>query len=273
MDNWKFSKLKRDNVVFFKVPSFHGTGLVKHCFTTRIGGVSEFPYRSMNLGTNTGDDKENVLENYRLISKALDIEPENLVLSHQVHKDNILIASDEHRGNGILYDTRFKEIDALITDKRNVALVTVYADCVPIFILDVEKKVIALAHGGWRGTVKKIGRKVIDRMVSDFGTNPINCIIGIGPSIGKCCYEVDDYVIDKFKEAYDDTYDFIEDTGKGKYFLDLWTANKISMMEAGVLPQNITISNICTKCNNELFFSYRGEEGNTGRMAAILQLI
>jgi len=273
MNIWKFSRLEKDNIVFFQIPSFKETNLVKHCFTTRIGGISKTPYAFLNLGTKTNDNWKNIRTNYEIICKALNIDIENLVLSDQVHKDRILIVDKEHRGNGIVRDNELDGIDALITNKKNIALVTLYADCVPIFILDKKRKVIALAHGGWRGTVKKIGKKVIENMISHFNSNPNDCIVGIGPSIGKCCYEVDDYVVSRFKDNYKNTKDFVKDKGNGKYFLDLWEANKSSLLEASVPLRNITISNICTKCNNDLFFSYRGENGDTGRMAAILQLI
>lgn len=273
MGKWEFKKHSKNDVLYFKIPSFDELGLVKHCFTTRIGGVSKSPYRSMNLGTKTMDNNKDVLKNYEIICNTLEIDFKNLVLSDQVHKDKILLVGDEHKGSGILYDSKLSEIDALITNKSNVALVTLYADCVPIFILDKKRRIIALAHGGWRGTVKKIGKKVIERMISDFDTDPRDCIIGIGPSIGKCCYEVDDYVINKFKDSYDNVSEFIQDKGNGKYLLDLWKANMKSLVEVGVRSQNITISNICTKCNNDVFFSYRAENGKTGRMAAMLQLI
>lgn len=273
MDNWRFSKFKQNDVVIYKIPSFEETGLVKHGFTTRLGGISKAPYKSLNLGVNTKDNPDDVFRNYNIACSSLNIEVENVVLSHQVHKDRILAADERHRGNGLFYENRFPEIDALITNKKNVALVTHYADCVPIFILDKKKDVIALAHGGWRGTALKIGAKVIERMIADFQTNPRDCIIGIAPSIGKCCYEVDDYVIDHFKESYENIEGFVENKDKGKYYLDLWGAHEISLVEVGVPYENITVSNMCTQCNNDIFYSYRGENGNTGRMAAILQLI
>lgn len=273
MVEWKFSKFKNDDVVYFKIPSFDESGLVKHCFTSRIGGVSKSPYDSLNLGTKTRDNYEDISRNYEIICKALGMDTKDIVISDQVHKDRILIVGEEHKGNILALNKGLHEIDALITEKKNITLVTLYADCVPIFVLDRKREIIALAHGGWRGTVKKIGKKVINRMVSEFGTNPNDCVAGIGPSIGKCCYEVDDYVVTQFKESYNKITDFTVRKDNGKYLLDLWNANKISLVEAGVPCENITISNICTKCNNDIFFSYRADNGVTGRMAAIMQLI
>lgn len=273
MNNWKFSKFEKDNAVLYQIPSFEDTGLVNHGFTTRIGGVSKQPYKSLNLGVNTKDHHEDILKNYRIVCGCLNIDAENVVLSDQVHKDRMLVADESHRGNGLLHKNKFPEIDALITNRKNVALVTHYADCVPIFILDTRQSVIALAHGGWKGTALKIGAKVIRKMMDDFDTNSKDCLIGIGPSIGRCCYEVDDYVINQFKKSYGDVTSFVKEKGDGKYDLDLWKANEISLLEVGVPAENITISNMCTKCNNDLFYSYRAENGNTGRMAAILQLI
>lgn len=271
MKQWNFVMKKNRDVLYFTIPVFDETGLVKSCFTSRIGGVSQNPYNYLNLGTNTEDSKENIRKNYKIICNALEIDANNIVISHQVHKDNILIVNESHK-NSDIFESDIKEIDGLITDKPGIALVTLYADCVPIFILDKRKKIIALAHAGWKGTVKKIGKKVINRMVSIYKTDPKDCIVGIGPSIGECCYEVDDFVISQFHDSYDEIKSFILTKGNGKYMLNLWEANKKSLLEAGVSKSNITISNICTKCNNDIFYSYRGENGKTGRMAAIAQL-
>lgn len=273
MQRWNFVKKENNKLIYFKIPSFEKTGIVKHCFTTRVGGISPPPYKSLNLGTKTDDNWENIKENYNIICSTLEIKADNLVISDQVHKDNIFIVDKEHRGNGLLYDKKISEVDALITNQKEVALVTLYADCVPLFIFDQKKHIIALAHAGWKGTVKKIGKKVIQTMNNIFESKPKDCLIGIGPSIGQCCYEVDKYVISKFEHSFKDINKFTKHKTQDKFMLDLWEANKISFEEIGIPRENITISNICTKCNNELFYSYRAENGKTGRMAAILQLI
>ncbi|WZL74751.1 peptidoglycan editing factor PgeF [Clostridiaceae bacterium 35-E11] len=268
-----FMHQRKNNISYFTIPSFDETGLVKNCFTGRRGGVSQGSYASLNMGFKTNDEKAYVLENFRIIGRELDIPIENFVYSDQVHKDHIRIVKEEDRGKGIIRDSDIKEIDAFVTNVKNIALVTVYADCVPIFLLDPIQKVIALAHAGWRGTVLKIASKTINVMTQEFGTNPTTCLAAIGPSIGKCCYEVDEAVIDVFNNNFTNLHEFVFSKGNNKYMLDLWKANKIVLKEIGILDRNITISNLCTMCHHEELFSHRGDHGNTGRMAAILQLI
>ncbi len=272
MINWNFKRKSKKGVIYFQIPSFNDTGIVKHGFSSRIGGVSEGEFRSLNLGIKTKDDLKNIEKNYKKFTEVININYENIVLSDQVHKDNILIIDENYKSQDVLLNSKIKEVDSLITNKKNIALVTVYADCVPIFILDKVNKVIALAHAGWRGTALKIGKKTIEKMIQIYRTDPKDCLVGIGPSIGKCCYEVDEMVINEFKKHYEDVNEFAIHKKDNKYMLDLWQANKISLLEAGLISTNITISNICTMCNKDLFFSHRGENGKTGRMAAIIEL-
>lgn len=263
----------KNNIIYFTIPSFDDTGLVKSCFTSRLGGVSNGNYASLNMGLNTNDERENVLENFQIVGTELHIPMDHFVYSDQVHKDRIKIIKEEDRGKGITCHSDIIGIDAFVTNVKNIALVTVYADCVPIFILDPIRKVIALAHAGWRGTVLKIARKTIHAMIQEFDTNPQECLAAIGPSIGKCCYEVDRGVIDEFNKNFTNLQEFAFSKGNDKYMLDLWQANKIVLKEIGILDRNITISSMCTMCNPQYLFSHRRDKGITGRMAAILQLV
>lgn len=270
--NWKFQLINNSTTSYFIIPSFYDTNLVQHCFTTRIGGVSPKPYASLNLGTKTLDNEETVRMNYSIISSALGINPSKIIISEQIHSDEVRSIKGYSKINTDIFDINLKKADGMITNERNITLVTLYADCVPIFFLDPKIKAIGLNHAGWKGTVKKIGGKTVKNMIKEFNSSPSNIIVGIGPSIGSCCYEVDEKVIKEFKNSYKNSSIFINDKGNGKYMLNLWEANKISLLEAGIKEENITISNICTRCNNELFYSYRGEDGTTGRMAAIIKL-
>jgi len=262
-----------NGVLYYSISNFDKTNLVKTCFTTKIGGVSKGNYFSLNLGIKTDDKKENIINNFKNVCEATKISIQNLVLSDQVHKDNIKIITKEDRGKGILYDSDILEVDGFITNEKNVALVNVYADCVSIFLLDRKQKVIALVHSGWKGTVKKIVSKALIMMKERFDTNPKDCLAAIGPSIGPCCYEVDDKVIDQFKERFEDISNFTLLKDNGKYMLDLWKANKMILEENGILERNISMSNICTMCNSEKLFSYRKDQGTTGRMVGIIQLL
>jgi len=266
-------KLNYDGgIAYLTIPSFERTGLVKHGFSSRIGGVSKPPYQSLNLGLKKDDDKASVMENYRLFCKALDINPENLVLSDQIHEDKIYVATFKDRGKGIFKDSDIKSIDALITKDRQVALVTFYADCVPLFFLDVKTPAVGLAHAGWRGTVKKIGRKTVLKMIKEFGSEPENILVGIGPCINICCYEVDEPVVNCLKKAFEYWDELITETEKGKWKLDLVLTNKKQLEEVGIISQNITESCFCTSCRNDIFFSHRKDKGKTGSLAAVIQL-
>ena len=267
-----FKQKDVSGITYFTIQPFEETGLVDSCFTSRIGGISENPYSSLNLGTKTADGKENIGKNYDLLFSAINIPIENGVLSDQVHKDTIKRITIADRGKGIISDSDIFEVDGMITNERGIALVTLHADCVPIYILDPVRQAIGLVHAGWKGTVLRIAQKALIQMEHFFGTKPKDCLAAIGPSIGNCCYEVDETVIDKFNQNFTNLDRFVFFKEKNKYYLDLWEANKNQLEEMGVLQRNITTSNLCTQCNNHLFYSYRFEKGLTGRMAAILQL-
>lgn len=267
-----FEMRQKGVLKYLVIPSFEKTGLVRHGFSTRIGGVSDKPYDYLNLGLKKADNIENVLENYRIMCDAIGIDLYSLVLSDQVHSDEIYEAGVEDRGKGIWKASDIFRKDALITKQKKVALVTFYADCVPLFFLDVETPAIALAHAGWRGTVKKIGQKTVAWMMKNYGSDPGNILVGIGPCIKKCCYEVDEPVVSEFKKAFVYWEELMEDKGEGHFMLDLVMANSRQLEEIGIKPQNITISHYCTRCGNDIFFSYRADGGKTGSMAAFIEL-
>lgn len=267
-----FIKNEDNNLVYYTIESFEKTDLVKHGFSTRLGGVSTGNLNSLNLGVKKKDTRENILNNYKIFTKSLGINIENLVLTHQVHKDNIMEVDEEDRGKGLTRETDIVDTDGFITNKRKVALVTFYADCVPLFFLDPVNKAIGLTHAGWKGTVSKIGQKTLKKMIKTYGTNPNDILIGIGPSIGKCCFEVGEEVIEVINEKFANAKDYFYKKDNGKFMLDLWALNKDQFIEMGVLEENITVGNICTKCNKDIFFSHRGDNKKTGSLAAIMEL-
>jgi len=258
---------------FYVFRHFEASGLVVHGFTTRTGGVSSEPYTSLNTAFHVGDELENVRANRLNACEALDISPGGLVAGRQVHGQNVAIVDQQDMGKGALsYADALPDTDALVTGTRGLPLSSYYADCVPIFLLDPVHKIAALAHAGWKGTVLKIGQKTVNKMVQDFGTDPANCMAGIGPSIGPCCYEVDDRVIGPLRQEFHGSPDFYEVSLPGRWRLNLWEANRWTLLEAGLLPGNIETAAICTCCHPEAFFSYRAQNGTTGRMAALLML-
>ncbi|MGB9802734.1 MAG: peptidoglycan editing factor PgeF [Desulfofundulus sp.] len=254
--------------------AFLNTGLVSHGFTTRHGGVSTGAYATLNMAFHVGDDPHRVLANRERVCRDLEMAPEHLVAGEQVHGDRVAVVGKVHRGRGArAAQDALPATDALITGERLVPLSSYYADCVPVFLLDPVRRVVGLAHAGWKGTYLGIAGKTVQAMGRFFGSRPGDCLAGIGPSIGPCCYEVDTPVVDRFKDRYSFWRDILVPNRSGRWQLDLWEANRRILMEAGLEPGNIFISRICTCCRQDLFFSYRGSGGLTGRMAALIMLI
>ena len=264
---------KNGELLYITFPKLQKTGIVNHLFSTRLGGVSDGQYKSMNLSFNNGDTRENVLKNYEILCKAIGTDTHNLVLSRQTHTNNVREVTEEDVGTGIFKDS-FSDVDGLITNRKRVALVTQYADCTPLLFCDPKKKVIATSHAGWRGTVKEIGRVTVKKMVNDYGCNEKDIIAAIGPAIGVCCYEVDDPVIDEFKKiSYLKLDNIVFPKQNGKYMLDLKEANRQILINAGISPENFDVADLCTCCNSKELHSHRATGGKRGNLAAIIELI
>ena len=201
-DNRHVLEENTDYVPYLEYPMLKNTRSVRHGFSTRLGGVSEGYYASMNLSFDRGDKKEAVAENFRRIGEALGVRCEDMVLSRQTHTTNVRIVTDTDRGKGITRERDYTDVDGLVTNVPGICLVTSYADCVPLFFVDPVKKVIGLSHSGWRGTVGKIGRKTVELMHERFGSDPADILAAVGPSVCMDCYEVSSDVIEKFKEAF-----------------------------------------------------------------------
>ncbi|PKM96094.1 MAG: peptidoglycan editing factor PgeF [Firmicutes bacterium HGW-Firmicutes-1] len=269
-----FDICQKDKVVYIQMPIFSATGLVKHCFSTRLGGKSSGIFESMNLGFHRGDQEENVRENYQILCDTIGIHTSDLVFSSQIHEDKIAIVDRKDRGKGFERENDLLGVDGLITNEKDVALVTSFADCVPLYFLDPIKQVIALTHAGWRGTVKKIGAKTVHLMEEHFGSKSEDILTVIGPSIGVCCFEVsEDVKIEVEKMFNRDIIDkIVKKHHENKYMIDLWSANEEVLLEAGIKKQNIQKTDICTMCNKDVLFSHRGTDGKRGNMVAIMAL-
>ncbi|MBE5926769.1 MAG: peptidoglycan editing factor PgeF [Lachnospiraceae bacterium] len=247
--------------------------IIEHGFSTRVGGVSKGIFESMNLGFNRGDDDENVKENFRIISKELNMPYENLVLSAQTHTTNIRIVTEADKGKGIVFPKDYDDIDGLITNVKQIPLVTFYADCVPLLFFDPVKEVIATSHSGWRGTVNRMGKVTVEKMVEVYGCKPENIIACIGPSICKDCYEVSADVAEAFMEEFKEGYkNIVFSKQNDKYLIDLWEANRVILKMTGITEENLEISGICTCCNSDLLFSHRASGGKRGNLAAFIML-
>ncbi len=263
---------KTGDLIYITFPKLLATGLVNHGFSTRLGGASEGIYSSMNMSFNRGDREDAVRENYKRFCDAIGISTDNLVFSKQTHTNNVLSVTEKDRGVGFIKPS-FSDIDGLITNSRKVALVTQYADCTPLLFCDPVKRVVASSHSGWQGTLKRIGAVTVEKMVKEYGSKPENIIAAIGPSIGKCCYEVDDRVFYEFKNASFNTDGIFTKKENGKYMLDLKETNRIILTESGIKPSNIDVCDLCTFCNSDYFYSHRKMGVNRGNLAAVIELI
>ncbi|HCX64969.1 MAG TPA: peptidoglycan editing factor PgeF [Eubacteriaceae bacterium] len=268
-----FNKQTKHSLTYYTISSFTDTRLVQHGFTTRLGGFSNYPYHSFNLDPRIKNDDPHVFKNYQHLCDTLSLDCNRMVLSNQIHSDRIRIVQQEDLNHKSEENPFIGDYDAMITNRRNISLVALFADCVPLFFLDPIHKAIGLAHAGWKGTMAHIGAKTLQKMNQAFDTDPKTCLVGIGPSIGPCCFETEKNVVDSIHENYRQPTLFYQKISGKKYLVDLWKLNKASLLEQDVPEKNISVSEICTLCNKDLFFSYRGDQGRTGRMAAFLSLL
>ena len=270
------TELKEENhVPYIQFKNLSATGIVKHGFSTRKGGVSTGIFSSMNLNFKRGDDPDAVLENYRRMAAALNMRVEDMVLSDQTHTTNVRVITEEDRGKGILRPQDYSDVDGMITNVPGIVLVTSYADCVPLYFVDPVRKAIGLSHSGWKGTVGHIGQKTVWKMHEVYGSEPKDIVAAIGPSICQSCYEVSDDVAEAFRANFtaDEAADILLDKGNGKYQLDLWKANWYVLTDAGILPEHLSVTDLCTACHPDLLWSHRKTNGQRGGLSAFLSLI
>lgn len=249
------------------------TGIVSHGFTTRKGGVSEGIFSELNLSFTRGDRTGDVTENFKRTARALHTQFERFVFSDQTHTTNVRKVTEADAGCGLIKPRTYKDVDGLITNVPGLTLSTFFADCVPLFFVDPIHHAIGMTHSGWRGTVGRIGAKTIQAMENAYGTRPEDIAAAIGPSICQDCYEVGEDVAHAFKREFpgQEQEILLPKTG-GKYQLDLWKANEILLLEAGIRKSHLAVTNICTCCNPELLFSHRASHGKRGNLGGFLCL-
>ncbi len=227
-------------------------------FSTRVGGFSQPPFDSLNLGLSTADDVHTVRRNRTLFFKALGLSAEQMVFPQQVHSANVQVV----RQPGVI-----AECDALITAEKNLFLTVQTADCFPVFLYDPIKKVVALVHSGWRGTAQNIVGKTVLRMKNDFNCQAEDLRVGIGPGVQQMCYQVDQQTAKHFEPR------FLKDDGPGHFRLDLQGAIIHQLQQSGVPLKHIEVENVCTHCAQETYFSYRRDGQNSGRMMGVIGIV
>lgn len=237
---------------------------IKAWVTTRQGGVGSPPFDTLNISTAVNDREEAVKENRRRALAFARRSPKDLVTADQVHHNRVAWVFEQDRG------TVVAAADGLLTMSSKVVLGMGFADCVPIFLTDVNGRVGGVLHAGWRGTVRGVQTAAV-KLLAAMGIAPRDLLVGIGPSIGPCCYEVD-YPVEVLVRSTAGDLPLSPARREGHWMLDLWQANALLLARAGVLPEHIDQANLCTSCHPQWFFSHRRDKGRTGRLGGYICL-
>lgn len=239
-----------------------------HGFSLRSGGVSEGEYASLNVGLRRGDNPFNAIKNIEICADSLRLNKEKITLTYQTHTNNVAFVCEEDVGKGIFKQWN-EGVDGIVTDLVNVPLMCYSADCVPILLYDPKAKMIGAVHGGWRGTKEKIVKNAI-KLMCEKGSRSEDIIAFIGPAIGLCCYEVSEDVGEAFMEDFPER---VVKKENGKYMIDLKNITKDQLLSMGLKEENVENCEVCTSCDNELFFSHRRQNGKSGLLGGFIQMI
>ena len=254
----------------FQAESLQKSGMVRHCFTSRIGGVSEPPFDTLNMGLRRADKRENLMENYRRVCEAMNFPMERLTLVNYNHGTGVATATLEDAGRGVFREDFPFECDGITTNQRGLVLVTLHADCLPVFLLDEKKHAIGLCHAGWRGVAAKTPVKTLENMKRRYGTEPGDVVAAVGPGISQCCFEVDEPVAKIFRDTFGPEI-MIENGVKSN--VDLYECCARQLIEAGIRIENLTVADQCTCCDPERRFFTVRKEKETGAMAGMMELL
>lgn len=264
---FRFSK--RGTVEYLESTALSKWDFIVHAFCTRWNGVSEGHCASLNVSVREGDRSSSVRRNWEIIATAFNLRAEQFFVVNQVHGNGVLVV--DHTNIGTLKQQPH-QVDAIITDLPGLAIGIKTADCVPVFVADIAKRIIGVVHAGWRGTALNIAAKTVKTFTETFSSRPQDMIAAIGPAIGPCCYEVDEDVFNAVTMNGNWESAFTPCGEEGKWMLNLSSVNACQMIQAGIPPDNILSSDVCTSCRKDRFFSHRGEEGKTGRQANFIML-
>ena len=265
-------------VTYLTFPRLQEIDFIDHLFSTRLGGVSKGCYSEMNLSYTRGDEKDAVDENYRRIADVLGhgLTLDDFVLTFQTHTTNVMVVTEKDRGKGPAIARDYTDIDGLVTNVPGIILGTFHADCPPIYFVDPVHRAIGLSHSGWKGTKENIAATTLAKMKENYGTEPSDCICAIGPSICGPCYEIGEDVATEFSEAFTEKElmdnSILVPYPNNKYRLYLWNAIKLCLMKAGVKEENISVTDVCTRCNPDLLFSHRVHHDERGNLCAFLSI-
>lgn len=268
------------DLLYLDFPCLSDTGAVRCAFSTRKGGVSSGIFSTMNFSFTRGDDPANVSENFRRIAAAAGFDPDSFVAGKQTHTSNIHIVTEEDRGNGVTKPQAYHDIDGLVTDVPGLTLVTVHADCPPVYLVDPVRRAIGLVHAGWRGTAAGIAPKAVRILREQYGSLPEDVLALVGPGICRKCYEVAGECAETFARLFsgEERERVLSSPHEGAdgrmhWQLDLAEANRLLLLSAGVRPEHIHTSGVCTHCNSDFLFSHRTMGEKRGLNAAFLSLL
>ena len=269
-----FQQEQHNQLIIYKSSLFADQPGITHGFSSRQGGYSTDAFSSLNMGMTNGDNLESVRKNRILFANALGIDSKQVVCGYQVHSTNIARVGIAEQGRGFEDAAQaLAETDGLVTNQKGIALMTLYADCVPVLFYEPQKQVIAVCHCGWKGTVGKLASKMVTVMVNEYGCQPEHIVAAIGPSISPQAYEVDLPVLEQFRMAFSFADKLITPVDEMHGKVDLWEANRLQLLDTGLLDSHIDVSGLCTYQNSDIFFSHRAGCGKAGRNAALLMMV
>ena len=259
--------------LFYFFPNFIDHPGLHHAISTRQGGVSTGNYSNLNLGFHVGDSHDSVLENHHRVSQSLGFDLSSLVSCQQIHHDTIALIGKQYlKTSSYLPDTMIEQTDALITDTPGITLMTRHADCVPLLFYNPKTHTAAVSHAGWKGTLAYVALKTVDLLAKEYKCHRQDIQVGLGPSIGPCCYYISNTMADLASEKLIKGNCFVREQSDNKLSFDLWQANREQLLKGGIPEENIYSSEVCTSCTVDHFFSYRKEKNVTGRFAAFIGL-
>jgi YfiH family protein len=263
-----FNLKTRDGVSIFSCSPIRDDAAVIHAFSTRLGGVSQAPYASLNLGFGSGDDRRRVQDNRRRFAQAIGIDPQALVTLHQVHSNRVVVLAEDSDPEAL----RGTQGDALITDRPQLPLAVITADCFPVLLVAPSRPVIGMVHSGRRGTAAEVVPTAVHRLCDRFGVQPAGVVVGIGPGIGGCCYEVNEASAAPFRARYGLGDGVLRPSRADHFYLDLQRLIRLQLLAIGVPSQHIWCAHLCTACHPAWFYSYRREGARSGRMLNVAMI-
>lgn len=266
--NHGFTRKEKNGVIYFTVPAIDTLGFYGHGFFARVGGVSEGCFSSLNFSFKRETNSENIIQNFKIACATIGTEFENLTIINYCHGNGVHLAQKSDCGQGMYGVNTLPLCDGLLVNAPGVTAVALHADCTPVFFADKKGRAAGVCHAGWKGVYANIASAMIEKLET-LGILKEDIIVGVGPCINRCCFEVKDDVSGKFLAEYGE--DVVEHRD-GNQYLDMPRIILHQLCSLEIPAKNVTVSDLCTYCSPELFFSFRRDRGKTGAMASMIFL-